>query len=78
MLINNWYVACAAAEVTAGKALRVQMLGCHFVLFRDAAGAVACLADTCPHRGAAREIELGKINGPGYWFAAVAEKPARS
>ena len=29
-------------------------------------------------RGAAREIELGKINGPGYWFAAVAEKPARS
>ncbi len=27
-------------------------------------------------RGAAREIELGKINGPGYWFAAVAEKPA--
>jgi ubiquinone/menaquinone biosynthesis C-methylase UbiE len=25
-------------------------------------------------RGAAREIELGKINGPGYWFAAVAEK----
>jgi len=53
MLINNWYVACAAAEVTAGKALRVQMLGCHFVLFRDAAGAVACLADTCPHRGAA-------------------------
>ena len=53
MLINNWYVACAAAEVTADKPLRVQMLGCHFVLFRDAAGAVACLADTCPHRGAA-------------------------
>jgi SAM-dependent methyltransferase len=26
--------------------------------------------------GAAREIPLGKINGPGHWFAAVAEKPA--
>ncbi|MCC6170942.1 MAG: class I SAM-dependent methyltransferase [Gammaproteobacteria bacterium] len=26
--------------------------------------------------GTAREIQLGKINGPGYWFAAVAEKPA--
>jgi ubiquinone/menaquinone biosynthesis C-methylase UbiE len=25
---------------------------------------------------AAREIELSKINGPGFWFAAVAEKPA--
>ncbi|MFO1426788.1 MAG: class I SAM-dependent methyltransferase [Steroidobacteraceae bacterium] len=23
-----------------------------------------------------REVELGKINGPGFWFAAVAEKPA--
>lgn len=27
-------------------------------------------------RGSAREIQLVKINGPGYWFAAVAEKPA--
>ncbi len=53
MLINNWYVACAAGDVVPGKPTRVQMLGCHFVLFRDAAGAVACLADTCPHRGAA-------------------------
>ena len=25
---------------------------------------------------ATREIELGKINGPGHWFAAIAEKPA--
>ena len=53
MLINNWYVACAASDVVPGKPTRVQMLGCHFVLFRDATGAVACLADTCPHRGAA-------------------------
>jgi SAM-dependent methyltransferase len=28
-------------------------------------------------RGAAREIQLGKINGPGHWFAAAAEKPAQ-
>ena len=53
MLINNWYVACASSDVAADKPTRVQMLGCHFVLFRDAAGAVSCLADTCPHRGAA-------------------------
>ena len=53
MLINNWYVACASGDVVPGKATRVQMLNYHFVLFRDEAGAVACLADTCPHRGAA-------------------------
>lgn len=53
MLINNWYVACASGDVVPGKPTRVQMLGCHFVLFRDALGAIACLADTCPHRGAA-------------------------
>jgi cyclopropane fatty-acyl-phospholipid synthase-like methyltransferase len=27
-------------------------------------------------RGAVREIELGKVNGPGHWFAAIAEKPS--
>ncbi|MEZ5459873.1 MAG: aromatic ring-hydroxylating dioxygenase subunit alpha [Steroidobacteraceae bacterium] len=53
MLINNWYVACAADELPPGKPRRVQMLGCQFVLFRDSAGRAVCLSDTCVHRGAA-------------------------
>lgn len=56
MLINNWYVAAAASAVSRDKPLKVRMLACDFVLFRDAAGKAACLSDVCCHRGAS----LGK------------------
>lgn len=56
MLINNWYVAAAASDVKPEKPLRVRMLCCDFVLFRDPAGKAVCLSDVCVHRGAA----LGK------------------
>ena len=48
---NNWYVAEHSARLT-DKPLRVRMLGCNFVLFRDAKGAAHCLSDVCIHRGA--------------------------
>jgi phenylpropionate dioxygenase-like ring-hydroxylating dioxygenase large terminal subunit len=51
MFINNWYAACLASEL-ADKPLRVRMLGCSFVLFRDSAGRAHCLSDRCVHRGA--------------------------
>lgn len=51
MFINNWYAACVASDL-ADRPLRVRMLGCDFVLFRDAAGAARCLSDLCVHRGA--------------------------
>lgn len=75
MLINNWYVACASGEVVATKPTRVRMLGCHFVLFRDAQGTATCLADTCPHRGAALgdgELVDGTVACPyhGWRFGA--------
>ena len=50
MIINNWYVAAASAEV-GEEPVGVRMLGCDFVLFRDSAGAAACLSDVCCHRG---------------------------
>lgn len=56
MFINNWYVACTAAEVTESPH-RVRILGCDFVLFRDSRG-VRCLSDLCCHRGAS--LALGK------------------
>jgi SAM-dependent methyltransferase len=43
--------------------------------YADARVAEELVAAGFPHDGA-REIELAKINGPGFWFAAVAEKPA--
>lgn len=51
VFINNWYAACIGAEL--GQApVRVRMLDCDFVLFRDRAGRAHCLSDACCHRGA--------------------------
>ncbi len=50
MIVNNWYVACESAEL-AGDPVPVRMLGCDFVLFRDAQGSAACLSAICSHRG---------------------------
>lgn len=51
MLKNLWYVACLADEL--GEQPRAaRMLGHDFVLYRVASGEIACLADTCVHRGA--------------------------
>ncbi|MCC5870444.1 MAG: aromatic ring-hydroxylating dioxygenase subunit alpha [Gammaproteobacteria bacterium] len=51
MLKNLWYVACLADELDQ-RPRAARMLGHDFVLFRSAEGAIACLADTCVHRGA--------------------------
>ncbi|MFQ5635743.1 MAG: Rieske 2Fe-2S domain-containing protein [Gammaproteobacteria bacterium] len=51
MFINNWYAACVADRLGA-EPLRVRMLDCDFVLFRDGGGTIRCLSDLCCHRGA--------------------------
>jgi phenylpropionate dioxygenase-like ring-hydroxylating dioxygenase large terminal subunit len=61
MIINNWYIATASDELEEAP-VRVRMLGCDFVLFRDANSEIACLSDICCHRGAS--LSRGKcING---------------
>ena len=75
MLINNWYVAALSSEITAEKPFGTRMLGCDFVLFRDAAGKAVCLANTCCHRGAALcngTVSSGNVACPyhGWEFAA--------
>ena len=51
MFINNWYAACIADRLGA-EPMRVRMLDCEFVLFRDSSGTARCLSDSCCHRGA--------------------------
>jgi phenylpropionate dioxygenase-like ring-hydroxylating dioxygenase large terminal subunit len=52
-LKNFWYAAALSTDVTPDKPTGVEMLGMKLVLIRDrATGAVACLQDACPHRGA--------------------------
>ncbi len=73
MLINNWYVACTADQITA-KPQRISMLAHSFVLFRDGDGNLRCLSDYCVHRGALLsqgECRNGGISCPqhGWEFA---------
>jgi phenylpropionate dioxygenase-like ring-hydroxylating dioxygenase large terminal subunit len=73
MLINNWYVAAYAKDITATKPLGVRMLGCDFVLFRDTQGQARCLSNVCLHRGAALhngQLIEGKVECPyhGWQF----------
>jgi phenylpropionate dioxygenase-like ring-hydroxylating dioxygenase large terminal subunit len=58
-LRNTWYVAAWAQDVIAGAIFSRRILGESIVLFRDAAGTVAALADYCPHRFA--PLHLGAV-----------------
>ena len=58
MYINFWYPAGLSTGITATP-VRRRMLGQDFVLWRDSAGKVHCLANTCCHRGGA--LAGGKI-----------------
>lgn len=51
MFINNWYAACIASDLGTDP-MRVRILDCDLVLFRDSEGAIRCLSDLCCHRGA--------------------------
>ncbi|MBM4196932.1 MAG: aromatic ring-hydroxylating dioxygenase subunit alpha [Gammaproteobacteria bacterium] len=68
MFINNWYAACVAADLGTAP-MRVRILDCDFVLFRDASGRAHCLSDTCCHRGAslaAGSVQAGRIRCPQH------------
>lgn len=75
MLINNWYVAAYASDVTATKPLGVRLLGCDFVIYRDTTGSAVCLSNVCVHRGAALangQLAAGHIECPyhGWQFGS--------
>lgn len=63
MFINFWYVAAKTSEVGFGaeRPLKVRMLGHQFALWRDKAGTVHCISNTCTHRGGA--LADGRIRG---------------
>lgn len=58
MFINFWYPVAWSDDV-GQRPLKVRMLGCDFAVFRDSAGKVHCLADTCIHRYAS--LSAGKV-----------------
>ncbi len=50
MLINFWYPADQAKNI-GSEPVKLRMLGQDFVLWRNSAGQVNCLSNTCSHRG---------------------------
>jgi len=57
---GHWYVAAWREEVTQRPLART-ILGRRLVLYRTAQGAVAALADRCPHRS--YPLSLGEVSG---------------
>jgi phenylpropionate dioxygenase-like ring-hydroxylating dioxygenase large terminal subunit len=60
MFINFWYPAEESDKVTTAP-LKVRMLGLNFVLWRDSAGQVHCVHNTCSHRGGS--LGDGRLTG---------------
>ena len=58
MIEQQWYAVIDAAKVTTTP-VGIVRFGRHWVLWRDARGAVRCLPDRCSHRGA--PLSRGKI-----------------
>jgi phenylpropionate dioxygenase-like ring-hydroxylating dioxygenase large terminal subunit len=74
MYINFWYPVERSETIVQEKPLRVQILGMHFVAFRDDEGNAHVLADTCVHRGGSLSegrIVNGRVACPyhGWEFA---------
>jgi vanillate O-demethylase monooxygenase subunit len=62
-LRNVWYVAAWAAELPAGQLLARTLLDEPVVFYRQSDGAVAALADRCPHRFA--PLSMGRLSACG-------------
>ncbi|NSW51286.1 MAG: aromatic ring-hydroxylating dioxygenase subunit alpha [Anaerolineae bacterium] len=59
MIRNQWYAVLESREVKKNKLLGVRRMGERLLFWRDEAGMVHCLKDTCPHRGA--QLSKGKL-----------------
>ena len=82
---DNWYLVARDTEV-GSRPVGLTRLSRDIVLWRDGAGALNCVEDLCPHRGA--KLSLGKVcdgnvacayhgvqvNGAGE-FAAIPTEP---
>jgi len=60
-LLDQWYAVAKSVQVKPGKPHAVKALGRNLVLWRDASGALKCLEDYCPHRGA--RLSRGEVLG---------------
>ena len=57
--IDSWFAVLESRELRRDTPLAARRLGLDLVFWRDGAGAVRCVSDRCPHRGAA--LSAGKV-----------------
>jgi phenylpropionate dioxygenase-like ring-hydroxylating dioxygenase large terminal subunit len=57
-LLDQWYLVARDTEIGT-KPVALTRLGRQIVLWRDGSGQVACLEDSCPHRGV--KLSLGRV-----------------
>ena len=58
-----WQPIALSAELRAGQAKRVKLIGAHYTLYRGEDGAVRMTQDRCPHRGTS--LAYGWVEGNG-------------
>ncbi len=65
LLRRYWLPACLTSEIAEpdGPPVRVRLLGEDLVAFRDTAGQVGLLAESCPHRGTSLFYGRNEQNG---------------
>jgi phenylpropionate dioxygenase-like ring-hydroxylating dioxygenase large terminal subunit len=61
VILNQWYAILPSSQVKPGGITAVKRLGLDLALFRTSRGALGCVTDQCPHRGAA--LSLGRVAG---------------
>ncbi len=59
-LLGQWYPVAKSVEIKATKPYGARLLGQKVVLWRDQTGAIRCLEDFCPHRGA--PLSYGEVH----------------
>jgi nitrite reductase/ring-hydroxylating ferredoxin subunit len=66
MLMNCWYVAAEAADVT-DEPKAVHMLGQDLVVFRDSSGQAHCLSDICVNAPFSRRVPDRNLGGYAHY-----------
>ena len=59
-LRGQWYPVAKSVEIRTTEPYGTRLLGQKLVLWRDGAGAIRCLEDFCPHRGA--PLSYGEVH----------------
>lgn len=59
-LLGQWYPVAKSVEIKSTEPYGARLLGERLVLWRDGSGAIRCLEDFCPHRGA--PLSYGEVH----------------